>query len=92
MVNLTGLCRCHRSHVCCHFQMFLHDLLKQCKKDSEVSEEQLITYADTMVFRFVLFKFCSQQEGKQCEKGKRTGGGGGGGKRRKAGVGGGGYE
>lgn len=31
---------------------FLHDLLKQSKKDSEVSEEQLITYADTMLQLF----------------------------------------
>ena len=92
MINFICRCHCHRSHVCCHFQMFLHDLLKQCKKDSEVSEEQLITYADTMVFRFVLFKFCSQQEGKQCEKGKRTGEGGGGSGGRRGVVGGGGYE
>ncbi|KAL8564601.1 Calbindin-32 [Nucella lapillus] len=33
-------------------KMFLHDLLKQCKKDSEVTEEQLITYADTMLQLF----------------------------------------
>ena len=31
------------------FQNFLHDLLKRSKKDTEVSEEQLIIYADTMV-------------------------------------------
>ncbi|XP_076470339.1 calbindin-32-like [Babylonia areolata] len=33
-------------------KMFLHDLLKQCKKDAEVTEEQLITYADTMLQLF----------------------------------------
>ncbi|KAK7474019.1 hypothetical protein BaRGS_00034729, partial [Batillaria attramentaria] len=32
--------------------LFLHDLLKQCKKDAEVTEEQLITYADTMLQLF----------------------------------------
>ena len=31
------------------FQMFLRDLLKQCRRDVQVTEEQLITYADTMV-------------------------------------------
>ncbi|XP_045193627.2 calbindin-32-like isoform X2 [Mercenaria mercenaria] len=31
---------------------FLHDLLKRSKKDSEVSEEQLIIYADTMLQLF----------------------------------------
>lgn len=33
-------------------KLFLHDLLKQCKKDAEVTEEQLITYADTMLQLF----------------------------------------
>lgn len=33
-------------------KQFLHDLLKQCKKDAEVTEEQLITYADTMLQLF----------------------------------------
>ncbi|KAL4234529.1 Calbindin-32 [Mactra antiquata] len=31
---------------------FLHDLLKQSKKDGEVTEEELITYADTMLQLF----------------------------------------
>ncbi|XP_060603478.1 calbindin-32-like isoform X3 [Ruditapes philippinarum] len=31
---------------------FLHDLLKRSKKDTEVSEEQLIVYADTMLQLF----------------------------------------
>ena len=31
------------------FQNFLHDLLKQSHKEAEVSDEQLIVYADTMV-------------------------------------------
>lgn len=35
--------------------MFLHDLLKQVKKDAEVTDEQLITYADTMVSRWTLY-------------------------------------
>ncbi|PVD21388.1 hypothetical protein C0Q70_19561 [Pomacea canaliculata] len=33
-------------------KMFLHDLLKQVKKDAEVTDEQLITYADTMLQLF----------------------------------------
>ena len=32
-----------------HLQNFLQDLLKQSNKDVEVTEEQLIVYADTMV-------------------------------------------
>ena len=36
-------------HDLLQFQNFLYDLLKQSKKEGEVSEEQLITYADTMV-------------------------------------------
>ena len=31
------------------FQNFLHDLLKQSHRETEVTEEQMIVYADTMV-------------------------------------------
>lgn len=34
---------------CIYFQNFLRDLLKEAKKSTEVTEDQLIAYTDTMV-------------------------------------------
>ena len=37
------------------FQNFLLDLLKNADKEGEVSDEQLIVYADTMVNIYIVF-------------------------------------